>query len=200
MNKVLTWFKEHPLEGAALVVGVIVLFFLLRSSSSSTAAATNSNGLTGAQQAQLDAASLQASTQLQEVQTQAGAAATNTAAQVTVAGLEASTQQNADTLSAQTSQQIATLEAQVQDNQTSAAVQENQAQTAALEAIALAPYQVEEDEINSTSNGQITALESQLSNLTDAYDTFATSITSPGAIVGNGLAPGELVSNTLKAS
>ena len=170
MHKLFEWIKKHPWETGLIIFGIGALYVLYAHSGASSSS-TSSTGMT-AQDYQLAAATLQAQTQLAGANISAGVQENATAAGVTVAGLQATTQQNADTLSAQTAQDIAQLQAGVANNSTNANLQASLAQTSALEAIALAPYQVEEDQLNSTTNAAITQLETQLHSVNEALAGF----------------------------
>lgn len=171
MEKVLAWIKKHPYETGLIVFGIGIALYLLLASSSSATPTTTATGDTGAdlQSAmQLQAAQIQAQVQNNAIQSSAGVQNTQTAAAVSVATLQAQTQQNNDSLSAVTAQFIANLQAGVTNNQTSAQVSINATNTAALQAIALAPYEVEEDQIAANAAGtpaQILQLQNEISTL-----------------------------------
>lgn len=153
MHKIIEWVKKHPWETGLIVFGIGLIFILLRSGSSSSATSTGTSVDPNADA--LAAASLQSQTQIATANIGAGVAQTQIAAGVTNTTTAGNVQENADSLSAQTSQVIAGLEAGVENNATSAGLQESLAQTSALQNIALAPYQLEEDELNSQGNARI---------------------------------------------
>lgn len=168
-NKILAWIKAHPWETGIItfVVGVILIYALSGSSGSATTS-DSSTGESGADiQAamQLQSAQIQAGVQNNAIQASAGTTNNQTAAQVSIATLQAQTQQNNDSLSATTAQFLANLEAGVSNNQTAAQVAINATNTAALQAIALAPYQVEEDQIAASHSGDLAQLQAEITNL-----------------------------------
>lgn len=168
-NKVFDWIKNHPWEtgGVIFVVGAAVLYFAGSSGSGSAAASgTNDGSATAAGIAaasQLQAEQINAGVQNSAIQASQSVQNAQTAASVSIATLQAQTAQNNDTLASQTAQVIANLQATVANTQTKASVTINQQNDAALQAIALAPYQVELARINAApSAAQLAALQTQL--------------------------------------
>jgi hypothetical protein len=171
MNKLWAWIKKHPWLTGAIVFVVGAAWLLTRSSGSS---GTSSGGVSSAQTA--------ADAQVALGQIAAGTAANNTAAAVTVAGLQAATAQQSNSLTAgvdtasiqsgsNTQLGIAADQTSVANTSTAATLQSNLAQISALEAIALAPYNLAEDQLNHTNNSpdasvtQLAAVASNVANI-----------------------------------
>lgn len=166
MNKIWHWVQQHPWLSGLFVFGVGILLILMRRGGSSQAVAAS--GETPAQLAantQLAAAQIQGTTALglaninAGVQSQAISAGQNVAQGQTAASVtNTSTAGNVQL-------GIGADQVSVENTKTNAQLQASLAQTAALEAIALAPYQVELAQLNSTAPHELTDLEHQVANL-----------------------------------
>jgi hypothetical protein len=174
MIKIWNWMQSHPWATGGIIFGIGTLYVLYVNSGSSSSN-TSSSGMSS-QEAALAAATEQYQTQLSASGIAADVENNKTSASVTIAGLEATTAQQYNTLSAQTSQIIAGLQASVADTQTAANVAVNKDNTDAMVKIALAPYQLAEDEYNSTASKVISNLENGITSALGILNTASGSL------------------------
>lgn len=166
MHHFIEWAKQHKLLAGISLVGIYVVYRIFAGSGSSTTGTTTQESSAQINaDASLQAAQLQANTQVALGNISAGVAGQNITASQNVANNQISAGVTNTTTAGNVQLGVANIQGSVANNSTNATLQESLAQTSALEAIAIAPYQVELAQLNSQPSGEITDLEHQIANV-----------------------------------
>lgn len=211
-NRFVEWIKHHPLESGGIVFAAGILYLILHrtSSAGTTGTSTSASDVATIQaDAAVQAAQIQAQSQANQFNAAAGVQNNQTAAQVSIATIAGQVQTNNDTLAAQTSQVIAGLQAQVANYSTAASVQINGQNDSTLEAVALAPYQLQEAEIaaqaGSLSAQQLATINGEIANVANLAGGAAanvaayaqTGVPDAGVYAANDISQLNNIANTL---
>lgn len=175
MNKLWHWVKAHPWMTGLMIFAAGTLYILFRGSGSSSAAASGTSSAQTAADAQVALGQLQANTALGIAGIQAGVQSQGIAAGAGVANNQVAAGVTNTTTAGNVSLGVAGIQGDVANTSTNATLQASLAQTAALRDIALAPYQLAEDQLNSTAGSALTALEGQVTALTANTQSLANS-------------------------
>lgn len=159
------WIKEHKLLAFISLAGIFILYRIFSSSGSSTAASTQPTSAQVQADAALGIAQLQSNTQLGLAGIGAGVAGQQISAGQNIGLAQTAASVTNTTTAGNVQLGVAGDQTSVANNSTNATLQASLAQTAALEAIALAPYQVELAQLNSQSGAGLADLQHQIANI-----------------------------------